>query len=63
MTEWQPIETAPRREMLLLKTKVGGLYVGTYRTGVTGEPQSNEIGWRATCCGRFTNPVAWKRVE
>lgn len=56
------MDAAPRNEPILLRTKDGGVYVGTYRIGAKDEPQPNEIGWRATCCGRFTDPVGWRRL-
>jgi hypothetical protein len=62
MSDWQTMDTAPIDTPVLLKTKDGGMYVGTYRLGAElDEPQPRVIAWRATCCGRFTDPVAWKQ--
>ena len=56
--QWQPIETAPKNETILLLSP-GSIYVGSYRDGMRGEPRQGERFWRADCCGRMASPTHW----
>ena len=56
--EWRPIHTAPRDREILLYAR-GGVYVGKLRHGALGEPQQQHFGWRAYCCGRWSDPSHW----
>jgi hypothetical protein len=54
---------APQGRTLLLKTRNGIIYTGTYRNGNLGEPQQMEYGWRTQCCGRFSTPAYWSEYS
>ncbi len=45
-------------ESVWLKNK-STVWHGRRRFGMQGEPQPDELGWRADCCGRFCNPTHW----
>ena len=60
LTEWKPIETAPKdTEVLLYCNKFIPLYIGRKRYGCLGEPQQDEFEWRCSSSGRFANPTYW----
>ena len=60
LTEWKPIETAPKdTEVLLYCNKFIPLYIGKKRYGCLGEPQQDEFEWRCSSSGRFANPTYW----
>jgi hypothetical protein len=60
LTEWKPIETAPKdTEVLLYCNKLIPLYIGKKRYGCLGEPQQDEFEWRCSSSGRFANPTYW----
>lgn len=60
LTEWKPIETAPKdTEVLLYCNKFIPLYIGKKRYGSLGEPQQDEFEWRCSSSGRFANPTYW----
>jgi hypothetical protein len=60
--EWIAMDTMKPRERdkdVLLYTKYHVAYVGRLRSGHLGEPQPNEVAWRCSSSGRFTNPTHW----
>lgn len=64
MSEWQPIETAPkgRRQKSVLLACAGTnipIYCGRHRAGTIGEPQQLLIEWRCDSSGRFATPTHW----
>ena len=58
---WQPIETAPKGNSVLLCVvgTVIPIYCGKQRYGNLGEPQGDEYRWRCDSSGRFANPTHW----
>ncbi len=59
MSEWQPIETAPKGETILLLFRWGIAASGKARYGNLGEPSQDTFDWRCDCCGRFSTPTHW----
>lgn len=61
MSEWKPIESAPKDKSILLATKNSfvPIFCGIKRYGTLGEPQQNEFAWRCDSSGRFANPTHW----
>jgi hypothetical protein len=56
---WQPIETCPSNELVLLANSVS-VWVGSFRFGSDlDEPQPSFKAWRTSCCGRFSSPTRW----
>ena len=58
-----PMDSAPRDGTTVLLMWRGIAYSGSYRRGRHGEPQPDEIGWRADCCGRWCNPDSWMPLD
>ena len=60
MSEWKPIETAPKGvSVLLYCNKYIPIYCGKQRYGNYGEPQQEEFEWRCDSSGRFATPTHW----
>jgi len=59
MSEWKPIETAPKDTSVLLYTFFGLIYCGRERYGNLGEPNQREFMWRCDSSGRYANPTHW----
>ena len=58
--KWQPIETAPKGESVLLYCRgFASVYCGRKRYGNLGEPQQSEFAWRCDSSGRFASPTHW----
>jgi|APHM01.1.fsa_nt_gi Predicted transcriptional regulator len=56
---WRPIETAPTDGTEVLLRAKTACYVGSYRRGHGNDPAPVTRAWRASCCGRFTDPTHW----
>ena len=59
LTEWRPIETAPKGDVLLYCNKHIPIYVGRQRYGNLGEPSQDKFAWRCSGSGRYANPTHW----
>ena len=59
MSDWRPINTAPKGESLLLFCRTVLIYVGRFRYGVLREPQQDVLAWRCDSSGNFTDPTHW----
>lgn len=61
MSEWRPIETAPKgvRVLLACAGTCIPIYCGHQRYGGMGEPQQEVFAWRCDSSGRFANPTHW----
>lgn len=58
--KWRPIETAPKKESVLLYAgEFCPMYCGKKRYGELGEPQQDMFAWRCDSSGTFTNPTHW----
>jgi len=62
MTDWQPIETAPKDTDVLLYLKDGGIVIGegwhTYDEPPYGQP-SKELYWINLEIGQVLHPTHW----
>lgn len=59
---WRGIESAPKDGSEYHLHSKTATYVGSWRIGHSDEPQPAEVAWRASCCGRFTNPTHWRSL-
>lgn len=56
---WQPIATAPKDALALLRFPCDVFCVGQRRYGRLGEPNQDAFEWRCMCCGRYGSPTHW----